>query len=144
MVAGFEGLPDVRSLGSRGWREWSPPLPDGSLDTGWLAVDISSRPIADGLVLIAVAGEIDMATVDDLSEAMHSAVLQEGTTDVVLDFANVTFCDSSGFAALDAAYAEGSRRGTALRLINVQPQIRRLLEIVGMLDTLTRPDGPDR
>ena len=77
-----------------------------------------------------------MVTVDDLIRALRGAVLDEQATEVVVDFAGVTFCDSSGLAALDSAYGEGLRRDTAFRLINVQPQVRRLLEIVGMLDNL--------
>jgi anti-sigma B factor antagonist len=105
-------------------------------------VHISSQPITDGLVVVAVIGEIDMATVDDFSHAVRNAIIQEGTTEVVLDFARVTFCDSSGFAVLDSAYAECSSHEILLRLINVQPEVRRLLEILGMFDTITMPDGP--
>jgi anti-anti-sigma factor len=90
-------------------------------------------------VSLVVAGEIDMVTADELSRAMRTAILRDDSVEVVLDFADVTFCDSSGLAALDAAYAEGARRGTVLRLVNVQPPVRRLLEIVDMADTLTTP-----
>jgi anti-anti-sigma factor len=85
-----------------------------------------------------------MATVDQLSREMRSAFIHDDITGVILDFADVTFCDSSGFAALDWAYAEGARRDTVFRLINVQSQVRRLLEILDMLDLLTEPDeqGP--
>lgn len=104
-------------------------------------MDIRSQRVTQGVVSITVAGEIDMVTVDALTRALRGAVLAEGTTEVVVDLGKVTFCDSSGLAALDSAYGEGVRRDTAFRLINVQPQIRRLLEIVGMLDTLVRPEG---
>jgi len=108
------------------------------------AVEIRSRAPADGVTSIAVAGDIDMATVDELSDAMHTALRHEDAAHVVLDFAEVTFCDSSGLAALDAAYAEASRRDRALTLINIPPQVRRVLEIVDMLDTLTGRDIADR
>jgi anti-anti-sigma factor len=107
-------------------------------------VDTRSQSLSGGIVRITVAGEIDMATVDQLSRELRGAFLHDGTTEVVIDFADVTFCDSSGFAALDRAYAESVRRDTAFRLINVQPQVRRLLEILDMLDILAEPDDQDR
>ncbi len=107
-------------------------------------MDTRSQSLPGGVVRITVAGEIDMATVDQLSREMRNAFLYDDTTEVVLDFADVTFCDSSGLATLDWAYAEGARRGTAFRLINVQPQVRRLLEILDMLDIVSEPDDQDR
>ncbi|GGQ73645.1 STAS domain-containing protein [Couchioplanes azureus] len=88
-------------------------------------------------VCLAVAGEIDLATVDKLDRALREAISRSGVTEVVADLSAVTFCDSSGIAALDRAYGEGLRRGTVFRITAPRSSVRRVLELTGMLETLT-------
>ncbi|MEV4639885.1 STAS domain-containing protein [Actinoplanes sp. NPDC049548] len=90
-------------------------------------------------VRLTVTGEIDMATVGALETALRDAFAVPDATGVVADFAGVTFCDSSGVAALDRAYAEGVARGITFCLTGVSGTVRRVLEITGMLDALTDP-----
>jgi anti-sigma B factor antagonist len=92
-----------------------------------------------GVTRIWAAGEIDMATIEQLDTAMASAISAAGAVSVIVDMADVTFCDSSGIAAFDRNYFLASQTGVAFRLINVQPIVSRVLEITGMLDALTRP-----
>ncbi|MEV6601496.1 STAS domain-containing protein [Actinoplanes sp. NPDC051346] len=103
-------------------------------------VTIDSR--AEATVRLAVTGEIDMATVDELARALHEAMTRPGVTEVVADLAAVTFCDSSGIAAFDRAYAEGQHRGIVFRISDPQPAVRRVLELTGMLDTLIGIEEP--
>ncbi|WIM92686.1 STAS domain-containing protein [Actinoplanes oblitus] len=86
---------------------------------------------------VLVAGELDMATADVLYKALHEAVVQPGVTSIVVDFGGVGFCDSSGIGVLDRAYGEAQDAGIVLRLVKPRPSIRRILELVGLLDTLT-------
>jgi anti-anti-sigma factor len=104
-------------------------------------MDTRTQAVAGVTVRVLVAGEIDMATADDLQRAMITAVEDGSVTEVVVDFADVTFCDSSGIAALDRAYAAAARRGVVFRLVDIQDPVRRVLEITGMLEALTEP-GP--
>jgi anti-sigma B factor antagonist len=100
-------------------------------------VEISSRH--DGpAVHVRVAGEIDLITVDRLEQALQEVVTEQHPS-IVVDFTDVTFCDSSGLAVLDRAYAAAVARGGRFRVVNVRPVIRRILELTGLLDTLTRP-----
>lgn len=91
---------------------------------------------------LAVAGEIDMMTVGDLSAVFPSVLADRDVTGVVVDFAEVTFCDSSGIRALDEAYAVAARRGVRFRLVNLRPSVSRVFEIVGVLKALTEPPAP--
>ncbi|MEV6493541.1 STAS domain-containing protein [Actinoplanes sp. NPDC051633] len=92
-----------------------------------------------GVTRIWAAGEIDFATVAQLDTAMTSAISAAGAVSVIVDMADVTFCDSAGIAAFERNHFLASQSGVAFRLINVQPIVSRVLEITGMLDTLTRP-----
>lgn len=98
---------------------------------------VRSCTTSGGVIRVHVVGEIDMETVDDVKSALFAALAADGASNVVVDFADVTFCDSAGIAALDRAYGEASQRGIDFRVTNVQPGVRRVLEITGMLDSLT-------
>jgi anti-sigma B factor antagonist len=93
-----------------------------------------------GAVRLHVAGELDMATADDLRHALHRAITQTGTTAIVVDFDQVSFCDSSGIEVLDRAYGQAGDAGITLRLVNPQRAVRRILDLVGILQTLTGSD----
>jgi anti-sigma B factor antagonist len=54
--------------------------------------------------------------------------------DVVVDFATVTFCDSSGIKELVVAYKRQTEGGGSLRLINVSDRVRRIFDIAGLTD----------
>jgi anti-anti-sigma factor len=54
----------------------------------------------DGGVRLAVGGEVDMATVSPLAATMASILDRPDTPQLVVDFADVTFLDSTGIATL--------------------------------------------
>ncbi len=88
-------------------------------------------------IRLSVAGEIDLATVGEVDTALTAAVSRDDTSGLVVDFARVTYCDSSGIAALDRACAAAARRAIPFQLVNLQPGVRRMLELVGLLEVLT-------
>ncbi|MFI7600116.1 STAS domain-containing protein [Actinoplanes sp. NPDC049681] len=104
-------------------------------------MDVVTESRTSGAVCVAVTGEIDMATVGALEDALRDAFARDGVTEVAVDLGAVTFCDSSGIAALDRAYAQGQARDIAFRVSDVSAPVRLVLQITGMLETLTRPPG---
>jgi anti-anti-sigma factor len=89
-----------------------------------LTVVLALRPVFDGglRAVVAVSGEIDIATV----EPLHCAALgiaraahprPDQALQLVLDLEGVTFLDSSVLHLLQHLYAEGIDRGWTLRLI---------------------------
>jgi anti-anti-sigma factor len=105
-------------------------------------IDVNTRVLSGTVMRVSVAGEIDMATVQQLDAALAAAIGRKGATAVEVDFAGVTFCDSTGIAALDQAYAAATERSLPFRLIDVQPGVSRVLAIVGMLEILTGDQKP--
>ena len=107
-------------------------------------MEINSRVLPGAVIEVAVAGEIDIANVHEFQTALAHALGRQGGTGVVVDFAGVAFCDSTGIAALDQAYALAGQHRLPFRLRNVQPGVARVLEIVGLLDALTAgsPSAP--
>ena len=73
-----------------------------------------------------LAGELDMATADDLSDLLHGEVTRE--LPVVLDFEGISFMDSSGLRVLlEAARSENG--GTTLVIVRPSEQVQRVLDI---------------
>ena len=87
-------------------------------------------------VRLGLSGELDLATAELFGEHVVRA-LAGGATDLVLDLAGVTFCDSTGVDALIKARAEAERRGVRLTAENARGVTRRSLEITGVLDLLS-------
>jgi anti-anti-sigma factor len=77
---------------------------------------------------LQVVGEVDMASVELLKEALDESTSPGGVT---LDLAELTFIDSSGIHCL-VQHALGRNGSGPLTLVNVQPNVRRTLEIVGV------------
>ncbi|MEA2302102.1 MAG: anti-sigma factor antagonist [Solirubrobacteraceae bacterium] len=116
-------------------------------------------PVADGSglecsvehtgdrVVIAVTGELDLATVDDFAAAVE-AQLPDGP--VLVDLSGLSFMDSSGVRILDTLLREVDRQGWTLTIASeLQPGVRQVLEMTGMLAGLpieggAPPAGPDR
>jgi anti-anti-sigma factor len=102
-------------------------------------MDVACRRDADGGVEITVARELDLDTAPQLDHVLRRVVTDSHTRSVIVDLTETTFCDSSGLALFDEWYSAAAGRGIPLRLANVRPQVARVLEIVGLLDVLTRP-----
>lgn len=75
---------------------------------------------------IAPSGDLDLATAETLlDEVMHQ--LQGPDRLLVLDFAGVAFCDSSGINSLVKIRKHCDRNHTQLQLTNLAPNIHRVL-----------------
>lgn len=88
----------------------------------------TSRDHPDAL---RVAGELDLATVDQFSARVSGALDTAGTA-LVLDFGGVTFVDSTGLGSLVRLQDEARKRGKSLDLVQVGRQVRRVLDLTGL------------
>ena len=96
---------------------------------GQLLVDLLHR---DGAGVLVVRGEIDQASAPVFREAVER--VEASGVPVVLDFAGVTYMDSSGLTVLiEASLRTGDAASVCVR--NASEQVLRLLEITG-LDSL--------
>ncbi|MFD0392675.1 STAS domain-containing protein [Streptomyces nogalater] len=95
---------------------------------------VSRRATADGVHVVALAGEIDHTTTDALRHALVPE--DEGARCTVIDFREVTFMDSSGINVLVAANNAARARGGWLRLADTPKLITDLLHIVCLDDVI--------
>jgi anti-anti-sigma factor len=94
---------------------------------------IQATTDSDGL-RVAVSGEIDMAVADEL----FNKVLKElgCERNLILDFAGVTFCDSSGIRTLVHLHNHQTDTGHTTRIINTTYAVRRVIETSGLAEYL--------
>ena len=85
--------------------------------------------------VVALAGEIDMSTVQRLAAAVDD-VLAEPPARVVLDMAGVTFCDSQGLGTLVVLSRKATLAQSYLVLVNVGAFLIRVLDITGLRTAL--------
>jgi anti-sigma B factor antagonist len=81
-------------------------------------------------VIMAVAGEIDIATVAQLRERLFE--LADGGQSVIVDLSQVSFVDSTGLGALVGAAKRAAANGGGLYVVGARPQIRQLFRVTGL------------
>ena len=97
-----------------------------------LQIERSEEP---GWTIISPAGEIDLATVAELEEALTPSVTA-ADTNIAVDLTRVTFMDSTGLRALLSAHQILTPSGHRLVLIVAGGPVDRLLDISGVTQTL--------
>jgi anti-anti-sigma factor len=82
---------------------------------------------SDGRTVVAVAGEIDLATREQLRDSLNRL---DGV--VIVDLTDVTFLDSSGIGVLASQRARLIKNSGELILRNPHPNVRTPLTTVGL------------
>jgi anti-anti-sigma factor len=90
----------------------------------------------DDRAVFTLSGKLDANTAATLEEAIITA-LDEHSSNIDLDFAEISFISSWGLRALLVGAKEAKEQGGELRLKNVSPKIRSVLKSTGFLNILT-------
>lgn len=86
-----------------------------------------------GTTLVAkIDGEIDHHTAPKLREEIDREINLNNIVNLVLDFDNVSFMDSSGIGVIAGRYKQIQARGGKVMIIRVKPQVDKILEISGL------------
>jgi anti-sigma B factor antagonist len=100
---------------------------------------IEERPDGD-VPVIAVSGEIDVATAPQLRETLQD-VIARGKTTIVLDLLGVTFLDSTALGVLVGALKRCRESGGDLQVVVAEPRILKIFEITGLTSVFTIVDS---
>jgi anti-sigma B factor antagonist len=101
--------------------------------------EIEVRPDGD-VPVIAVRGEIDVATAPQLRETLQGVIAGGGTT-IVLDLLGVTFLDSTALGVLVGALKRCREAGGDLQIVVAEPRILKIFEITGLTNVFTIVDS---
>lgn len=88
-----------------------------------------------GNTVVSLTGELDMATAPHLTGVLGPLV-EHGPEEVVLDFSDLSFIDSSGIAALVDTQHRLGEQGRHLAIHNALEGSVRVFEIAGLIDFL--------
>jgi len=122
-----------------------PPMagPGRTPDTARVAdIPIRVRRDLDGGAVLAVSGEVDVATAPALRQAVVRAV-DSRPSRVVIDLSAVSFMDSSALGVLISGYKYAQGAGVPMALASPAPGVYRLLRTSGMVEIFEVVDPPD-
>jgi anti-anti-sigma factor len=101
-----------------------------------VAEDPSTHIDRHGVARICLRGELDLENHAALLRRLLDVVHQRAVTRIVIDMSAVTFMDSSAIRVLDVSYATAAGLDKPLRLINLNPNVRRIFELLLLHDLI--------
>ncbi len=85
-----------------------------------------------GVLIVSLAGSLDTNTYTQLDQEMV-LLLQREPTLVVIDMEFLNYISSIGISSILKAKKELKKQGAELSLMNLQPQIRKVFDIINAL-----------
>jgi anti-anti-sigma factor len=89
-------------------------------------------------VRLALVGDLDMSESHFARSLIQLVASDKGFQRIEVDLAGLTFLDSSGIAAIMTGRATALERDCAFVAVNPRGVVRRILEVTGLLETLTQ------
>ena len=108
----------------------------GQPETASLDVNIRRGP------LVAISGEIDIASGPQLRDQLLSVIRRQGAR-LTLDLSGVTFIDCVGINVLLAARRRALLEGGSMRVLRASPHVRRVIALTRLDRELLPTAVPD-
>ncbi|MCW2935490.1 MAG: anti-sigma-factor antagonist [Actinomycetia bacterium] len=87
---------------------------------------------ADGQAMVNVRGELDIATAERAHVYLRAVLDSDKKGKVILNLADLTFCDAAGLGVLAKVASHARRTGRSVRLTSPRPALIRIMRITGM------------
>ncbi|HHT51518.1 MAG TPA: anti-sigma F factor antagonist [Eubacteriaceae bacterium] len=87
-------------------------------------------------LLVKIIGELDHHTAEEIRNAIDFELDNNSVRNILFDFSDLTFMDSSGIGVLMGRYKKVSKRNGQVGIYHINPQVRRIFEISGLLGIL--------
>jgi anti-anti-sigma factor len=88
-------------------------------------------------IVVSLSGELDVAAAPELREVL--AEITEKDRDLLIDLQDLTFLDSTGISVLVLACKRIRSQGGAFSLAGMSGRVRRVLELMSLLEFLQQP-----
>ena len=89
---------------------------------------------------IQVPAEIDQYIAEKIRNKVDFEIEKYMPKKVLLDFENVNFMDSAGIGLIIGRYKTSKMVGSTFKICNVSPQIKKVLEMAGILKIIPIED----
>jgi len=93
--------------------------------------DVKTDKVDDGTYVISLSGEVDLYTAPEFKQQLLN-VIAEGGKDVVVDFTNTTFIDSTTLGVLVGGVKRLRAEEGRLSLVCSDRNITKIFEITGL------------
>ena len=93
--------------------------------------DVKTDKVDESTYVIALAGEVDLYTAPEFKQQLLD-VIGEGGTEVVVDFSDTTFIDSTTLGVLVGGVKRLRAQDGRLSLVCSDRNIRKIFEITGL------------
>jgi anti-sigma B factor antagonist len=93
--------------------------------------DIKTEQLSDKSYVISLAGEVDLYTAPEFKQQLLEVIAQ-GATDVIVDFSNTTFIDSTTLGVLVGGVKRLRENEGQLILVCSDRNITKIFEITGL------------
>lgn len=95
-----------------------------------------------GTTLIArIRGELDHHTAEYVRRKIDSELMKSFTKNVIFDFSEVSFMDSSGIGVIMGRYKNVRQLNGSVSLVNLKPQLKRIFDMSGVLKYVSVHDS---
>jgi anti-anti-sigma factor len=101
--------------------------------------EVCAELVDDGVVVVRVAGEVDLTVSAVLEQALLDAPGIPGVQAVVVDLGGLRFLDSSGVHALVKGYLAANDAGLHYTVRKANGVVARVLAITGVAEVLGTP-----
>ena len=93
----------------------------------------------DKALIVAITGEIDHHTASTIKANIEAAYNEHKALDLLLDFSEVSFMDSSGIGMIMGRY-KSLLPGGELRVFGVNAHVKKLFELSGLTQIIALHD----
>lgn len=83
-------------------------------------------------LVVKLSGELDHHCCDGVRSAVDREISHGGIKNLIFDFGDVSFMDSSGIGIIIGRYKKINELGGRTLIIRAQPQVDRVLELSGI------------
>jgi stage II sporulation protein AA (anti-sigma F factor antagonist) len=99
--------------------------------------------VMDGIYVVRLKGELDHHQVEQIRNQIEQGLEQTEYKGLVMSFRGIDFMDSSGLGLILGRYRSVTQHGGKMALCEVNPMLRRLFELSGLLKILPVYDSED-
>ncbi len=101
-----------------------------------MSLKIAISPEKYNAKRISIAGSLDSNTAPELQQSIDSEVNNSVKT-IILDFKDLDFLSSAGLRVIFKTKKQMDNSGGKFMMVNLQPQIKKVFEIIKALDGMT-------
>lgn len=86
-----------------------------------------------GVLFVRPCGELDMNITDEFRNSLEDSLKKNLVNHLIFNLEHVSFIDSSGLGVILGRYKRLVQQGGRVSLVGIQPQVRRILDLSGLL-----------